>query len=337
MDLRVKKYLVQQNIYNCKFGIYQNFPTLKSQKNFYNENFKLAPPYEYANVSIKTNHPIDVAYEFTKIGNKPVIINTVSPNFEGTNLDSCEGFKDPLINIRTSFNKTLNSFNLYPIKGTEVVYAPQVYIIRNESMQGIHPGQIGKISIITAPLDDEIELKPLKSSKIKSDMHFKFDDYIQTSQLMETIFQTALLGGNDTIIFNDFGCKTNNYPIDDIIDMFNSCIYKYGHMFKNIIIATAVSNQIDMGYTAKFNEKIIYPQKYIQEFINNEKSLMNELQMNINNQINIELANEEENNFNPFAQLTENNNSGNVWNNQPDNDSDDEKELKKMQKLLQKY
>src|SRR5437868_12488549 len=113
MDLRVRKYLVQQNIYTCKFGVYQNFPIMKSQKNFYNENFNISPPYTYANVVINTKHPIDVAYDFTKIGNKPAIVNTVTRDFSGTNLDSCEGFLDPFMNIRTSFNKTVNSFNLF--------------------------------------------------------------------------------------------------------------------------------------------------------------------------------------------------------------------------------
>lgn len=351
MDHRLRKYLVQQNIYTCKFGVYQNFPVMKSQKNFFNENFNMAPPYEYANVVINMKHPIDVAYEFTKIGNKPAIVNTVSKDFSGTNIDTCDGFLDPFINIRTSFNKTLNSFNLFPVKDGEAVYAPIAYIIRNDSMQLLPPGQIGKISMITVSLDSNLELKPYKNTKKSADLHFTQDDYIKVSQSLEAVFQTAIIGGNDILIFNDFGCKTSKYPIDDVIDMFNTCIYKYGHMFKHIVLATFASPQSDMGYITKFNENIIHPQSIIQEFMENEKTLMNELEHSMNYKIDSEPLgqniDQNENIFNPFIQDNQNINQNMNQDNQNINqsqfnhvnnnsDDKDENELKMMKKILVK-
>lgn len=165
MDLRSKKKYIQENNYACKYGVYKNFSVMKSQKLFFNENFTISPPYEYANVIVNTKHPIDVAYEFTKIGNKPVVVNTITPEFSGTDLDSCDGFLDYLMNIRTSFRKTINSFNLFPIKETEVVYAPIVHVIRNDAMRLLHPAQVGKISMITVALESDLELKPYKNSK----------------------------------------------------------------------------------------------------------------------------------------------------------------------------
>ena len=65
-DNRVKKYMMQQNIYACKFGIFQDLPVMKSQKSFYNDDFNIAPPYEYGNVLVNTKHSIDVANEYAQ-------------------------------------------------------------------------------------------------------------------------------------------------------------------------------------------------------------------------------------------------------------------------------
>jgi len=309
MNNQTKKFLVHQNIYACRFSIFKNLPVLKSQKNFYNENFNITPPYEYANVQVnKVSHPLDVAYEYIKMGCKPVIINTVTENFSGTNIDVCEGFIDPMINIRTSFNNTLNVSTLLPLKYGEAMYAPVAYIIRRgDNMQMLTSQQVIKISIITLVAAEEIN-----TSKKK----FKFDDYVKILQQMETAFQTAILGGNDTIIFNDFGCKSNNYPLDDIINMFNGCIYKYGHMIRNIIIAPFVTKQAEMGYASGFEDKIVRPQHFIQEYMQKEKIVMDELQhnlSNINEQVDLQYSNMSNNQpeqFNPFAQLGQSGQSG---------------------------
>lgn len=258
-DFRIKKNMIRENILACKFGIYKNLTTVRSIKCFYNDNYNIAPPFEYATVEIKMQHPIDVAYSFLKIGFKPVIINFVSYEFTGGNIESNDGIKDEMMNIRTSFNKTinpLNSLNLFPLKDSEVIYAPIVYIIRNSNLQLIYPTQVCNISMITAPIKKEPELMQNNLST---------SDYILIKQTIETIFQTANAANNDVIILNDCGVISCNYPIDDIIDIINSCIYKYGHLFKFILIAIFANRQNAIGYCNKFDTSLIKPQTLLEE------------------------------------------------------------------------
>ena len=264
MDIRIKKNLIQQNIYACKFGIYRGIPISKTQKNFFTYNINIAPPYEYCNVEVNNAHIIDIAYQYFKYGYRPVILNIVSEDFIGDNMNSCEGYKDELIFIRTNINQTTNGFNLFPLK-TEVAYAPIVHIIRNDNMQLVPPNQLGKISVISASIKKNPQLV---------NNNINIDDYTTCSQLLETIFQTAYLGGNDVLILGDFGCITDNYPVDDIIDIMNGCIYKYGHLFKNITVSIYVTSQATMGYYSKFSEKIVRPQSYLNEYM--QTNLLNQ-------------------------------------------------------------
>jgi hypothetical protein len=258
MDIRNKKHLIQQNIYYCKFGIYKALPISKSQKNFFNCNLSIAPPYEYCNVDVKSIHAFDTAYEYVRSGYKPAVLNLVSQDFSGDNMNSCDGFKDEFVFIRSNINQTLTGFNLFPLKGTEVVYAPIVHIIRNDSMQMLHPTQIYKVSVVTASL---------KKDPILVSGSINFDDYTSTAQLLETIFQTAHLGGNDVLILNDFGCINDNYPVDDVIDLMNGCIYKYGHLFKHVVVSVYVTSQASMGYFSKINAGIVRPQSFFNEYM----------------------------------------------------------------------
>jgi hypothetical protein len=258
MDIRTKKNMISQNILFCKYKIYKTLPVGKTQKNFYNYNFNMAPPYEYCSVDVKPIHILDTAYEYVQNGCNPAILNLVTQEFSGDNINSCEGFRDELIFIRTNINQTINGFGLFPLTGTEVAYAPSVHIIRNDNMQLLHPNYVRKISVITAALKKD---PPLINDNLN------LDDYIATSQLLEVIFQTAHLGGNDVLILNDVGCITNGYPVDDIIDMINGCIYKYGHLFKHVVVSVHVFNQSAMGYYSKMEARLVRPQNFLNEYM----------------------------------------------------------------------
>jgi len=258
MDIRTKKRLIQDNIFACKYGIYKGLSVGRTQKNFFNYNVNMAPPCEYCNVDVRNTHILDTAYSYLCKGFKPVILNIVSDEYNGGNIYQADGFSDELIFFRTNINQTTSGFNLYPVSGSEVTYAPIVHIIRNDNLQLLHPSQISKISVITASLK--------KNPKL-IDGHINIDDYSISNQCMESIFQTAFKANHDVLILNDFGCISDNYPVDDVIDMINSCIYKYGHLFKYVVVSIHVVNQGTMSYFTRMNTKIIRPQIYLSEYM----------------------------------------------------------------------
>jgi hypothetical protein len=176
-----------------------------------------------------------------------------------------------------------------------VVTAPSSYIIRGPDLNMLHPNNVIKVGIITVPLK-EIDKK------------FDFNSYINTSQLYEAVFQAAISSGADTIILNDMGAKTNGYQMNDVVRMINNCIFKYGHMFKNIVVALNCRSHADMGYDAKFKKELIFPQRFIGEYIQKEQQTADDLLHNLNSQINSHINGTEDNDLALLSRLAENNN-----------------------------
>ena len=274
MDIRAKKQLVQQNIYNCKFGIYKNFQLGRTQKNFFSGNLNLAPPYEFCSVEVMGTHPIDTAYGYHTQGFHPAVFTLVTPEFPGDNINTWEGFKDDFFFLRTNINLSFNSFNLYPLKDSEVTYAPAVYVIRNGDMQFLEPSHVFKLSVIVGSLKPNPEL-------IQGNLNL--DSYANLIQLIETVFQTAYLGGNDVLILNDCGCLLDAYPVDDVIDVINGSIYKYGHLFKHVVVSIHVTSQSAMGYCSKIAHRIVRPQQLLNEYMQENIGRQSELTTLTNN------------------------------------------------------
>lgn len=258
---RNKMKLVQENRYHCSHGRYKQMPNPKSLKSFYTENMNISPPYMYCNVDVSNKHPVDVAYEYRQKNSKTVIINTVFDDFAASNLDKCELMKDTTVMVRTNYVRTLmNNYDLFPLNAPDVIYAPHAYIIRSTDLVQVAPRNAIRTAIMTVPLKEH-----------KGDTTLEF--YQLMSQVVDTIFQTAMKGEVDTIILNDLGTKTDGYDVSDLCRMINSSIFRYGHMFKNVIIALNVrtNHPSDMGYSNKFNELLIRPQNYYIEYIQQEQ------------------------------------------------------------------
>ena len=250
MDIRTKKFLVGQNIGACRYGQLKSLPLFLSLKNYYNSNFTLSEPTSFCDVYVKPMHSLLIAKEFANQNMNPVIVTTVTSEFTDTNITASEGMHDDIINIRTNFNRTLNAPNLYPIKGPMVVYAPCLTTIRDET-GNYNPQYMFKSGLMVAsPLQD-----PVLTNNCMN-----LNDYFITKEIVETVFQTAILRNHDVLILTDFGCKHTKNPVKDIADIYNMCILKYGHMFKYIVIAINIMEQSDMAFYAYFSKEIIKPQ-----------------------------------------------------------------------------
>ena len=258
MDNRAKKRLVDENIRLCKFGVYKKLTGPKSTKKFYDDNFNIAPPFEFCTVDTSMSHPLDTAYEYLCKGFKPIVVNLVSPEYTYEGTYSFTGFHDEMIYFRTNISLFLEGFSLFPLADSESLYTPTVHIIRNSDLMVLHTDEAAKckLSLITSALRSNPPL-------VKSNLNI--EDYHNTKYLLETIFQTAYNAQNDVLILPDFGCVHDKYPIDDIIDLINGCIYKYGHLFKYVIVSIFVSSQATMGYFNKFKSKLVKPQDFLHD------------------------------------------------------------------------
>ncbi len=283
MDTKFKKNIVLQNNYICKFGYLQNKSNYSSYKNHYNENYNVGIPIKFCDVYILKIHPLIIAQQFVNCNLNPVILNIVNETYTEHNIENLEGVYDEILNLRTNFQCISRHNNNFPPKDNEVIYTPQVIVMRDESLQvQQNTYKVSFITMTNKPKkyqilkylettdsdDDDDEIDSENSSldrKLKKIL--SVESYLEFKSKLELIFQTAHFGGNQVLILNDLGCVHDNLPLEDIIYIINSCILKYGHLFKEIIIALNGKTQEENYVFDEMVEKIIKPQ----ELINNEE------------------------------------------------------------------
>lgn len=255
-ESKIKKHYILQNMQLCKFGQLQNLPMFKTIKNTYDDTFEVPETEDdFCDVYVSNKHSLELAKDFVVSGHNPVVVSTVDPEFVGTNIDNSENMHDDIINLRTNFVKTIMQ-GVYPIIGPEVSYIPCLSVIR-DTFINININEIYKCGLILAC--------PIKEPDLVEDTDLNFDDYFITKQIIETIFQTAINAKHDVIILPDFGCKSSKNPLKDIVNIYNMCILKYGHMFKYICVAFHMKHQTDMPYYVYYQKEIIKPQELVDE------------------------------------------------------------------------
>jgi hypothetical protein len=283
MDTKFKKSIVMQNNYICKFGYLQNKTTYTSVKNHFNEEYNVGIPIKFCDVYILKIHPLIIAKQFFNCNLNPVIINVVNEKYTDHNIENLEGVYDEILNLRTNFQTISRQNNNFPPKENEVIYTPQVIVMRDEMLNQTQ--NFFKVSFITitskleecqilsynetetdSNTDSNTDTDNEKSQlEVKNVRIFSAETYLLFKTKIEVIFQTAHYAGNQVVIFNDFGCIQDNLPVDDFIDIMNSCILKYGHLFKEIIFAIPVRTPKEQLLYEQFMEKMIKPQNIICE------------------------------------------------------------------------
>lgn len=262
MDSKNRKNITQQNNYICKFGPLKNMTNYECCKNVYNDNYDLGDPELYdnfADVYVLKVNTVDISRELVMHNLKPVVINLVNEHFTGGNIDSLEGVYDEDLNLRTNFTIIAKMNNNYPPKKNDVIFTKEVIVLRDDKLNVNQLNNCFKISIITCSTHRKYNLDKNDESKLA------LDEYINLKQKIETIMQTAHLGGNDAVIFRDFGCLEDGLPINDLVEIYNSTILKYGQLFKNIIFCIPIKTSKDIPIFNYFLKEIIKPQELVNE------------------------------------------------------------------------
>ena len=303
MDSKIKKNITNQNNYLCKFGHLKNMTNYTTHKNFFNENYDIGDTELYTNfadVFVLKVQTLDIARELKLHKINPVIVNLVNEHFTGGNIDSLEGVYDDDLNLRTNFSIIAKMNNNYPPKKNEVLYTQNVIALRDEKINPYNNvNMCFSVSVITVSTHKKYILDKTDESKLE------LNEYISLKQKIEAVLQTAHMGNNDAIIFRDFGCLEDGLPINDIIEIYNSCILKYGQFFKNIIFCIPIKTSKDIPVFNYFLKEIIKPQDLINENEINNIDINNYL--NQDNQLQDSDSDENNNNqilFNILAKAT---------------------------------
>ena len=267
-DPKVKNHIVHQNIYHSGYGNYKVCPVTPSIKFPYKSAYKPGTINNICRVMVHNKHSLDIANTLCDHGLNsltarkpiPVIIYPMGKDFLGTNLESREGIYDENIILRTNYPYVIKKQNdLLPIKEGQkaVIYTNPITIIRDPNYNPLNYDNIYKVAVITMCYNRKNDLlveeirdntpdakiyekngkhKEIpKETKMKENKILTSVDLLNFQILLESVCQAAICGYHEVLILSLFG-KEFGIPVDDQIMIFNSCIMKFGHMFKGIMI-----------------------------------------------------------------------------------------------------
>lgn len=240
LDKRIIQTIVRENESQCELQLYKMFPKPKSIRFVSPENPKINDPDNICEVQVIHEHVLDIVENYSVKGSfapnnewDPVIMNTVSNEFTGSNFVSGEGIRDDIINMRTSYCTSVRSKSPYPLKENQSVYSKFITVIRpknpTDRFQRFLPWpQTFRVNMITVPTITVTKL--LENDKMTS------EDYLKCLTTIDCVFKTAICAKHTLLILSPFVNFIDNIPVNDIIRIYNYCILKYGYHFKKIIV-----------------------------------------------------------------------------------------------------
>jgi hypothetical protein len=204
--------IIEENDTENISGLYSIIEKYEPIKFQYDKNYQVPALNSICRVIVLNKSCLNIIEQ--KKYNNLVLVNTIDSDMNGTNYE----ILDDKFYLRTSF-LTINSSiqNMFPLNDNDCLFNKQISIIRSESYALIEIENIINFPVITfAPLKCLTKLN--------------IDDYLQTLQILECVFQTAISGNYTSILIGHI----NNLS-EDIVLLLNYCIFKYGHLFELII------------------------------------------------------------------------------------------------------
>lgn len=271
MDNKSKKDIIMYNNYVCKYGFLINKTDYKTYKNIYTDSYKCGTASTFSDVYVFKLHPLIIAKEYIKNNMKPVIVNIIGEQFKDENINNVNEVYDEMLNLRSNFI-TITKHNNDSIRENEALYTPNVIIMRDENLNIIN--DYFTVSFITLLGIDNYEFVYTKQKNNKKKL-FNMETYIKIKSSLELIFQTAHVSGSQVLIFGNLGCSKHKLPCDQLIDIINFCILKYGHLYKQICFCHDVKTPEENIIYNMFLENIIKPQNLVEDIDEQDELLLN--------------------------------------------------------------
>lgn len=259
-----RKFLNENEMFS-KIGSYKMLPKRDTQKNSYCNNANPGGIDSVCNVSVTDKNPFQVlellidkkGISMSRTGTRfnstvmPTVVQAVGKRFVGTHVKTLEDPRDVQFLLRTNFAGVCDTSRHTELTETECLYVPIVTTIRDFHGNILPYDKCYAFSMILT--------YPLSHPDLINDEQMTSKDFLRTMKIIETIFHTAIFKQNKILIIPPFGMDDDDEnPPEDIVNIFNYCIIKYGHRFQSIIFC--VPEQYDSDILELFKEKIVKPQ-----------------------------------------------------------------------------
>ena len=219
----------------------------KSIKIKYDSNFNYNKKYEKTNIKFFDMDSIDCCLVHSS---KALVLNLADDNFPGGCVAMGSGAQEEALFRRTNYCSSLK-IELYPIRNNEVIYSPQISVIKkneNTGWQLLDLNNLPKISFIACP-----GIKYPDIIEVDNEKKLNENDTEILKNKIKTIIQTAIKFNYDTIIFGALGCGAWKNPIKHVAEIFKEVLQIYDGSILNFYFA--IMNTTDENYIVRNRNK----------------------------------------------------------------------------------
>jgi len=168
---------------------------------------------------------IDCAF----IYENPLVLNLADDLYPGGWINAGSSAQEESLFRRTNYHLTLVK-QLYPISESEVIYSPNITVIKhNEQKNWEIMDCFKQLDFIACPA--------IKYPFLKKDGCLSEDDVEILETKIETIIQVAVKHKHSAIIFGAMGCGAWENPPEDVATIFKRLLKKYDGAVANYIFA----------------------------------------------------------------------------------------------------
>jgi len=188
---------------------------------------------------------LDMALQFRKCGLNPLVLNMASDYKPGGGVRSGKKAQEECLFRRTNAFET-HSEEWYPLEANDVIYSPEVYIIKDSDYEMLDENDQDVISMIAVPA--------IRKPHLDKGEYFEADRKLMTAKI-ESIFKIALIEGHDSLILGALGCGVFHNPPNEVAQIYKLFTNLYGKYFKQIGFAILCVKESDSDNLNTFRKK----------------------------------------------------------------------------------
>jgi uncharacterized protein (TIGR02452 family) len=206
-----------------------------------------------ATVRVISSDTLDAALEYHYGESEKILVLNMASKFKpGGGVESGRTAQEECIFRRTNGFMT-HPKAWYPLSNYEIIYSPQVYIVKDSDYNLLRVQDQKEISMLA--------VHAMKNPKITATNSFTNEtDKELTTLKIESIFKVAIKHGHKTLILGALGCGAYRNPPIEIAKFFQQMIEKYQMYFDEILFAIRKSSADDENF-AIFSEILLSGQK----------------------------------------------------------------------------
>lgn len=186
-------------------------------------------------IEIINDDSFNLAIKYVSQGLNPLVLNMASNFKPGGGVASGKMAQEEELFRRSNAHQT-HPYNWYPLEENEIIYSPEVTIIKDTNANNYE-------------LIDEVNISMVACAAIRNPklIHgiYSAGDYQLMSDKIESLFMLGIEKKHDSLVLGAFGCGAFHNPPDEVASIFSLMVKKYGKYFKKIGFAILIVKPTD--------------------------------------------------------------------------------------------